>query len=84
MYINVTKHFSNYDPLGTSFVVNRKAIYKICKVADLTEDVYSKRWILFVSMWQYPLTSLYGKQFPKFKCIDLDFLTENVFSIKHN
>ena len=84
MYINVTKRFSNYDALGTSFVVKHKAIYKICKVVDLTEDVSSKRWILFVLMWQYPLTSLYEKQFPKFKCIDLDFLTENLFSIKHD
>lgn len=84
MYINVTKHFSNYDALGTSFVVKHKAIYKICKVVDLTEDVSSKRWILFVLMWQYPLASLYEKQFPKFKCIDLDFLTEKLFSINHD
>ena len=65
-------------------MVKHKAIYKICKVVDLTEDVSSKRWILFVLMWQYPLTNLYEKQFPKFKCIDLDFLTENLFSIKHD
>lgn len=51
-------------------------------MVDLDKDVSNKRWILFVLMLQYPLTSLYENQFPKFKCIGLDFLMENLFSIK--
>lgn len=43
MYINVTKRLPNYDALGTSFVVKHKAIYKICKVVDLTEDVFQQK-----------------------------------------
>lgn len=30
------------------------------------------------------ITSLYENQFPTFKCIDLDFLMGNLFSIKHS
>lgn len=48
------KHFSNYDALGSSFVVKHKALYKICKMVGSDEDASQQRWILLVLMWQYP------------------------------